>query len=404
MSVTLLQLHKRSSYEYKYIQDKYCVNSDSQSYALADGTTQSFNSELWADIITKEFIHHPTFEPSELIKLFTYSVDKYKSKDFKFSTNPAKASLEKEKQKKGGTATFMGMRFITKESIEVIVCGDTNLFIWNDKNRAIYFPFADLDVLDSNNRFVNTVQLLEGEIDESYFKKEVIKLQSGDKIILATDALSRLLLKKPKLKDEFFELKNFKTFQEFCVKYWDNKELEDDDISAIVIDTEKENGLIEIVPPPDFSFPKEKETTFIPTPINKQNLAKYSPMEMNEIKNQFNGVASDFHLVKKRLNLQGMLMVITIILLLVNLLALLWFSPLRQKISKKVVKTPTEVNFKKEEKSSVSKTNKITPKNESVTPIDSKKVEPMKDEQIDKEVISTEKSKEQKVIENETSS
>jgi serine/threonine protein phosphatase PrpC len=404
MGITALQLHKRSSYEYKYIQDKYCVNSNGQSFALADGTTQSFNSELWADIITRDFIDHPSFEPSQLIELFTKSINKYRSVDFRLSTNPARASLEKAKQKKGGTATFMGMRFLSKETIEVIVCGDTNLFIWNKKGETFYFPFSNIDSLDSNNCFVNTEQLLQGEIDESFFKKQVIELQRGDKIILATDALSRLLLKRPELKDELLEHNNFMSFHTFCTKYWDNKELEEDDISAIVIDTEKENSLLEIVPPPDFSFPKEKETNFIPTPKSNIRPSKYSPMEMNEIQNQFNGVAHDFHLVKRRLNLHGMLLVIAIMLLMANLMTLLWFSPLRQKNATKVIKAPTEIIIKKKQKSSDSKTEKKIPENESVNPVESKKAVTTNIEQVDKEVISSEIARDQKVIKIEVSS
>ena len=55
MDIKVLQLHKRVSYEFKHIQDKYALDSDTKIFALADGTTQSFNSEIWAEIITKEF-------------------------------------------------------------------------------------------------------------------------------------------------------------------------------------------------------------------------------------------------------------------------------------------------------------------------------------------------------------
>ena len=76
MDIKVLQLHKRASYEFKHIQDKYAINSDAKTFALADGTTQSFNSEFWAEIITKRFVANPIFNTSELIK-FLRCYEKY---------------------------------------------------------------------------------------------------------------------------------------------------------------------------------------------------------------------------------------------------------------------------------------------------------------------------------------
>ena len=117
MDIKVLQLHKRASYEFKHIQDKYAINPDAKTFALADGTTQSFNSEIWAEIITKGFVTNPAFHAIELISTFTKQVSEYKSAKFEFSPNPAKASLEKAKQNKGGTATFMGLHFKTENTI-----------------------------------------------------------------------------------------------------------------------------------------------------------------------------------------------------------------------------------------------------------------------------------------------
>jgi len=171
MSITVIQLHKRASYEYKHIQDKYAISSENNVFALADGTTQSFNSELWAEIITKEFVNKPNFSPQTLISQFKESVSGYKNAKFEFSSNPAKASLERAKQNKGGTATFIGIKIKESSNIEVISCGDTNLFLLNSENKIRTFPFSDINSLDANNSFINTEALLQNGIDESFFKK-----------------------------------------------------------------------------------------------------------------------------------------------------------------------------------------------------------------------------------------
>jgi len=331
MGITVLQLHKRASYEFKHIQDKYAINSDKRTFALADGTTQSFNSEIWAEIITKGFVANPVFNSNELINSFLKQVDEYKSAKFEFSTNPAKASLEKAKQNKGGTATFIGLQFNEQSKLDVISCGDTNLFLLNSENKIIPFPFADVDSLDANNYFINTEQLLQNKIDETFFKQRTLECSPTDILILATDALSRLILKKPSTITELLEINTFEQLHEFCLKYWENKELQEDDISAIIIPLNNMADLKLIHPPKDFSFPKEKEEEFIPTSLQQKKQRNYTDMEMNEIRNQFNGVAQDFHQVKKKLKLHEMLLMVAISLLMVNILLLYFWRPTSSK-------------------------------------------------------------------------
>lgn len=342
MGITALQLHKRASYEFIHIQDKYAINSDKRTFALADGTTQSFNSEIWAEIITKGFVANPLFNSNELINSFLKQVDEYKSSKFEFSTNPAKASLEKAKQNKGGTATFIGLQFTEQNKLDVISCGDTNLFLLNSENKIIPFPFADVDSLDANNFFINTEQLLQNKIDETFFKQKNLECSPTDILILATDALSRLILKKPSTITELLGINNFEQLHEFCLKYWENKELQEDDISAIIIPLNNMTDLKLIHPPKDFSFPKENEAEFIPTSLQQKKQRNYTDMEINEIRNQFNGVAQDFHQVKKKLKLHEMLLMVAISLLMVNILLLYFLRPTNAKGDDATSKNKTE--------------------------------------------------------------
>lgn len=331
MDIKVLQIHKRASYEFKYIQDKYAINPDTKTFALADGTTQSFNSEIWAEIITKGFVTNPTFNSIELISSFNNQVAEYKNANFEFSSNPAKASLEKAKKNKGGTATFMGLNFMTENKIEIISCGDTNLFLLNSENKVIAFPFSDVDSLDANNNFINTEQLIENKIDETFFKLKSIEYKSDDKIIIATDALSRLILKNPTTLAEILKIEDFNQLNDFCLKYWESKELQEDDISAIIIPAQISGTIKTIQPPIDFSFPKEKEEEFIPTFLQQKKHRNYTDMEMNEIRNQFNGVAQDFQQVKKKLKLHEMLLMVAISLLMINILLMYFLRPKNSK-------------------------------------------------------------------------
>jgi hypothetical protein len=327
MSIRILQLHKRASYEYKYIQDRYAISDDNMTFALADGTTQSFNSELWAEIITKEFVKDPNFTPNNLISKFKESVHTYKNAKFDFSKNPAKASLERDKKSKGGTATFIGLRIKEGDNIDVISCGDTNLFLLNTENEIKTFPFSDINSLDANNHFINTEILLQSGIDETFFKNTSIPHSNKDTIILATDALSRLILKKPDTIKELLRIHSFENLHDFCIKKWGTKELEEDDISAILITPEDKTATKLICPPNEFEFPKEKEVEFIPAPLPENKPTKNSNIEMNEIRNQFDGVAKDMHHVKTKLKLHEILLMVTISLLIMNMFMMYLLRP-----------------------------------------------------------------------------
>jgi len=326
MSITILQIHKRSSYQFKNIQDKFAVNEVNKCFALADGTTQSFNSEIWAEIITKNFVANPTFDWQKLIANFASYVPEYKNSKFEFSVNLAKASLERTKQLKGGTATFFGLQFLQNNKCNVISCGDSNLFIISN-DIIDHFPYSDVDKLDANKYFINTEQLLQCKIEGTFFQSKTFTFQTNDILIIATDALSRLLLKQPNVISELTALKDFESLHQLCLKYWDKKELEEDDISAVIIIFENKNSIKTIFPSKDFSFPIEKQQEFILTSHPQTNKDNFTTMNMQEIKHYFNSIATDFFQVKKKMKLHEMLLMIAISIGILNLFCFFYFRP-----------------------------------------------------------------------------
>src|SRR5690606_31915112 len=135
----------------------------------------------------------------------------------------------------------------------------TNLFLLNSENKIRTFPFSDINSLDANNSFINTEALLQNGIDESFFKKTSLSYSQSDTIILATDALSRLILKKPDTIKDLLKIHTFENLLDFCLKKCETKEHEEDDISAIIVTPENHKDIKLICPPNEFEFPKEKE-------------------------------------------------------------------------------------------------------------------------------------------------
>ena len=136
MSLKIFQLHKRSSYTYNNIQDKFSYSNNYDIIAIADGTTQSFKSELWAEIITSNFTKNPTFDKEQFISLIKNSASEFNLSDFQYSESPAKAYLEKQKISSGATTTFLGLK-ISENFVEIISCGDSNVFILKENNNYI---------------------------------------------------------------------------------------------------------------------------------------------------------------------------------------------------------------------------------------------------------------------------
>jgi serine/threonine protein phosphatase PrpC len=344
MNIKVLQLHKRASYEYKYIQDKFEISLNNKCIALSDGTTQSFKSEIWAKMIVDEFVKKPTFIVEDLIIRLKESAINFKNNDFVYSLNFAKAALEKDKQKKGGTATFIGLQFVNDSTIKILNCGDSCLFILR-KDKILPFPFKNLDELDNNNFFINSSSLIDSETEADFFNYDEITLEKDDKLILATDALSRLIFSNPEIISILLSINSFEELKDFCQEYWKKNKLEEDDISIIIVSPLLPSEIIEIVPPTDFSFPKEVEKTFVPSVKTPNFINDLDPVKMEQLNKMIQQLFRETNFLKEKLKLTQVLLISSLILLAMNT-ALLFYS-LRYKedsksIIEKTINTPTE--------------------------------------------------------------
>jgi hypothetical protein len=322
MEVRVFQLHKQASYEYKYIQDRFSIGQipNSNIYALSDGTTQSFNSEIWAKSLSEAFVKKPIFNPKAFISECKDLAKEFKQIKFTFSENPAKASLEKEKIKRGATSTFIGVEIDSNNCLNIISVGDSNLFIKRG-NSIFKYPFKTLEELDSNNNFLNTEKLLSNDIDETVFNTTRLQLSDNDIIVLGTDALSRFFLKAPNRISTFLILENFEDFHRFCVENWENKSLEEDDISGIVIKNTPTSSFVkEILPPSGFSFIKEQEAEFVPSKMVENNFNnQINNNDMQEIFNYLNSINRELVNLRKKATLQQILLFSVIIIGIINI-------------------------------------------------------------------------------------
>jgi serine/threonine protein phosphatase PrpC len=344
MNIKVLQLHKRASYEYKYIQDKFEISLNNRCIALSDGTTQSFKSEIWAKMIVDEFVKKPTFIVEDLITRLKESAINFKNNDFVYSLNFAKAALEKDKQKKGGTATFIGLQFVNDSTIKILNCGDSCLFILR-KDKILPFPFKNLDELDNNNFFINSSSLIDSETEADFFNYDEITLEKDDKLILATDAISRLIFSNPEIISTLLSINSFEELKDFCQEYWKKSKLEEDDISIIIVSPLLPSEIIEIVPPTDFSFPKEVEKIFVPSVKTPNFINDLDPVKMEQLNKMIQQLFRETNFLKEKLKLTQVLLISSLLLLALNT-ALLFYSLRNKEDGKstieKTINIPTE--------------------------------------------------------------
>lgn len=346
MNIKTLQLHKRASYEYKYIQDKYIFSVENKCIALSDGTTQSFKSELWAKMIVESFINYPTFDVKILKDQFKKLAFDFQNIEFEYSANFAKAALEKDKRKKGGTATFIGLQYQKEGFIKVLNCGDTCLFIIK-KNKIIPYPFKSLNELDNNDYFINSTKLIDDKIDDEFFNFTEIKVEKDDIIILATDAISRLIFRKPEVINLLVKINNFEELKQFCLDHWDNKELEEDDISIVFVSPFLPTKTIEIFPPKDFTFPKEEEKEFVPFIGNQNYINEIDPIQMQQLNRMIQDLFIETNFLKNKLKLTQVLLISVLLLLVLNTALLFYFiknSNVNNLKEENAITTPYETN------------------------------------------------------------
>lgn len=324
MKIKVFHTHKKSSGTYNFVQDKFHINPENKTIAIADGTTQSFRSEYWSDLLVQEFCKHPTFERNEFLGLSKSLANKIQASTPTFSENPAIASLERKKFSEGSTSTFLGIQFRDQNTFDVLSVGDCNLFIIQKNGDIISYPFDSIDDLNNNQSFLNTINLLKDEPDSIEISNVQLKFEDGDKLLLCTDAISRLFLSDKGWIDEIVKFDNFDSFIQKIEELWSNNVLEEDDITILYISEQIQNS-INIIPPEGFSFPEPLPPPAPLTPSGEVgNNLTLSDMDIKTLMHNFSCIQNDFIEIKKKQKFHEILLLSALGLLSMILLVLVF--------------------------------------------------------------------------------
>ena len=173
MSIKVFQLFKPESNNITEIQDRFCVSQNQKVIAFADGTTQSYKSEEWAQFLVDEFVKNPVFNKKGFDEFIKKSSDNFKNKIQLSNHNKSQAFLIKKKIEKGCDAAFIAITIdVKKNTIQAIAYGDSKLHLIDNHKLLNSFPntndsnFINSKLIDYDS---NHIKILNQKVDKSIF-------------------------------------------------------------------------------------------------------------------------------------------------------------------------------------------------------------------------------------------
>lgn len=174
-------------------EDQFDFSEDGLRLALCDGASESYNSRLWAKIISRRFAEDPKFGPEWLSAGLREYVAAH---DF-----PTMSWSQQSAYERGSFCTLLGIDYDTiHNAVDVLAVGDSIAILIDDDRYVGAWPFDDperfkehptlLATLAQHNQFV---------IESGFCARSVKTLLMGDyrspRLLCMTDALGEWALR-----------------------------------------------------------------------------------------------------------------------------------------------------------------------------------------------------------------
>ena len=318
MFLKSFQIFKPESSTFDEIQDRYAISKDMSTIAVADGTTQGYRSEIWAQHLVDEFIKSPTFTKIGFQNFINDipGIDHLIGESTK-GVNQSLEWLTKQKKEEGSSAAFLGVQLDKeKGKYKAIAYGDCKLLIVRGNKILSSFPGTD------HVTFINS---LNREMKGNLILSTHGNLNHDDRLIIATDAFADFILSDRKRNIKTLSnLNSFKDFINLVEKSFKNKVLEMDDITLIDIYLDHIKKVQKFEPPSSFKYkeqliPIKKPELYIDSDIKDEEMRKLLEILRFE-KSELEGDVSDYKKMTSYLlvmNLVQWVIIMTFILYLV---------------------------------------------------------------------------------------
>lgn len=245
-----------SSEEYE---DAFGCAEEKGVFAIADGATESSYSEIWAQVLTRQFVASPPegVPPDQtVLQEWLSPLQREWHANINWERLPWYAE---EKARSGAFAALLGVKFLTLAaepppsffsrllggfrkpqrklpSWQALAIGDSNLFQMRDNALLRAFPLQKAEEFNSrpmlvgsnparNNNIWGQVQFLEGDY------------QPGDQFVMATDALAKWFLERHEAGSRPWHtlgaIKSDTEYQQFVAELREKSQIRNDDTTLM---------------------------------------------------------------------------------------------------------------------------------------------------------------------------
>jgi len=195
MIISAFITHKKAE-NFSDCQDRFSINVDTKSIALADGLSQSLFPKYWADILVRSFTSNPEWIPNlasvrELAPQWLDIVNSIVQKQYLEGCNSAWRAERSLKEGRSAGATFVGLRF-NNYQWECDVLGDSCLVQVSNNQITKILTSEEVSAFDNFPDYYDSNPQKDGK-GQLLSDKGIIK--EGETLLLVSDPFSDFLLK-----------------------------------------------------------------------------------------------------------------------------------------------------------------------------------------------------------------
>lgn len=196
-------------------EDQFCFSDDGLRLGLCDGASESYNSQLWAKIISQKFAVDPKFGPEWLSDALGAYIAAH---DF-----PSMSWSQQSAYERGSFSTLLGIDFDSlHRAVDVLAVGDC-LALLVDEDRFIEaWPITDPERFKDHPTLLATLAQHNDFIAETGFCEKTVKTihlneYVNPRLYCMTDALGEWALRHALANtDGLARLSSLTTEQELC--------------------------------------------------------------------------------------------------------------------------------------------------------------------------------------------
>lgn len=215
-------------------EDAYAVGT---SYiAIADGASESYDSQTWARLLTQTY----TLDPRVSVQWVAERVRTYlESTDFSSLSWSRQAAYER-----GSFATLLGLVLAPNGlEVDVLAIGDSLAVHVRGGVIVESFPFKFAEEFDARPQLMSTLSTANAFVGESdFFTKNSTtwKIQTGDQILLVTDAIGHWILAHKEALNDLYSIPSVVEFEQLVVARRQDRSmrLDDSTILRILVDAD----------------------------------------------------------------------------------------------------------------------------------------------------------------------